>query len=80
MSKHCQQIEESGGSSRAAHHPVASRYLSGRIRSAAIPVQHHFVVIIHSLTPEPLGDEWLRVVLAQAVDPVALSLCSLHSL
>lgn len=49
---------------RVAHHPVASRYLSGRIRSAAIPVQHYFVMIIHSLMPEPLSDKKPRVVLA----------------
>ena len=60
---------------RVAHHSAVSRHLSDGIRNAATSVQHRIVLIGRWLG----RDAMLRVVLAEAVDPVALFIGSLHS-
>ena len=60
---------------RVAHHPAVGRHLSDGIRDAATSVKYCIVLIGRWLE----RDAKLRVVLAEAVDPVALFIGSLHS-
>ena len=60
---------------RVAHHSAVGRHLSNGIRDAATNIQHLIVLIGRWLG----RDAKLRVVLAEAVDPVALFISSLHS-
>jgi hypothetical protein len=70
--------EDPGCSDGVSHHSIPCRYLSGRICAVASSVQHRFVVIGLCRAPEPLAADQFGVVLAQVVNPVALSQCTLH--
>jgi len=60
---------------RRFYHPAVGRHLSDGTRDAATGVRHRQILIGRRL----VRDAKLRVVLAEAVDPVALFIGSLHS-
>ena len=63
---------------RVAHHSAVGRHLSDGIRDSATSAQDRIVMI--GMIGRWLGrDAKLRVVLAEAVDPGALFIGSLHS-